>query len=484
MIVSETEVGLSKTFTAPADLSTEPKTLARQVVVVSFAVALWSIPTPAVKITPGNAAVALTRGPYLQLATDHSIVLRWRTDIASSTRVAWGSSPGELDSQIVDTLPSTEHEVTVDGLEPETCYVYEIGTASTVLAGGDPEHLICTSPSEESATRAWVIGDSGTADANAAAVRDAYLGYFSDPRPDVWLMLGDNAYLEGTDSQYQAAVFDMYPTILAHAVVWPAFGNHDAVSSDSGSQTGPYFDSFTLPAGGQAGGTISGTESYYSFDHGPVHFVSLDSSGSAMPSTAMLDWLAADLGSTERQWVVVYFHHPPYTRGSHDSDNPEDSGGRMFAMREVVVPILEGYGVDLVLAGHSHSYERSMLLDGHYGTSDTLAPEMILDSGDGSPLGDGAYQKRRGPRQGTVYAVVGSSGSVHGGGSLNHPAMQISLSELGSMVLLVDREAIEAVFLDAGGQVDDLFRIEKPPLEIFSDGLEAGDTSGWLRTVP
>jgi tetratricopeptide (TPR) repeat protein len=429
-----------------------------------------------------GGTVELSRGPYLQLATETSVVVRWRTDAPASSWVAWGLEPGNLGLEMMDPDPVVEHEINVTGLEPDTCYVYEIGTIDEILAGGDLDHLLCTRPAESFPIRVWVIGDSGTADANAAAVRDAYLGFFSDPRPDVWLMLGDNAYPSGTDDEYQAAVFEMYPTTLAHAVVWPAFGNHDAASSDSGSQTGPYFDSFSLPAGGEAGGMISGTEAYYAFDHGPAHFICLDSAGFTTPTQAMLDWLVADLDSTDKEWIVVYFHHPPYSKGSHDSDNPDESGGRLFAMREMVGPIIEDHGVDLVLAGHSHSYERSVLINGHYGTSDTLTPDMIIDGGDGSPLGDGPYVKDPGPRPGTVYAVAGSSGKTSGG-PLDHPVMHISLNELGSMVLFIDPAGLEAIFLDADADPVDLFRIEKSVVEIFRDGFESGDTSAWSSTV-
>jgi hypothetical protein len=295
-------------------------------------------------------------------------------------------------------------------------------------------------------------------------------------------MLGDNAYPRGTDSEYQAAVFDMYPTVLAQTAVWPTLGNHDAISSSSVSQSGPYYDSFTLPTQGEAGGMMSGTEGYYSFDHGPIHFICLDSAGSSTPSTAMLDWLTADLVSTSRNWIVVYFHHPPYSKGSHDSDDPGDSGGRLFAMREVVLPILESHGVDLVLSGHSHSYERSTLIDGHYGTSDTLTADMVVDGGDGSPSGDGAYVKNGASRQGAIYSVVGSSGKL-GGGSLDHPAMHISLNELGSMALDVGPQSLEGRFLDDQGLQVDLFRIEKASATILQDGFESGDTSAWSRTV-
>jgi tetratricopeptide (TPR) repeat protein len=145
-------------------------------------------------------------------------------------------------------------------------------------------------------------------------------------------------------------------------------------------------------------------------------------------------------------------------------------------MRQLVVPILERHGVDLVLAGHSHSYERSMLLDGHYGLSSSLTPEMVLDAGDGNPAGDGAYEKGGlgpTPHDGAVYAVAGSSGGV-GGGTYDHPVMVVSLAELGSLVLDFDASRLEARFLSSTGAVRDAFAIAKPaPGSLAcSDGID------------
>jgi 3',5'-cyclic AMP phosphodiesterase CpdA len=93
----------------------------------------------------------------------------------------------------------------------------------------------------------------------------------------------------------------------------------------------------------------------------------------------MLTWLENDLAATDKQWIIAYWHHPPYSKGSHDSDLETWS----IEMRTNVLPILEAHGVDLVLTGHSHSYERSYLLNGHYGSSTTLTSGMVLDAGDG-----------------------------------------------------------------------------------------------------
>ena len=125
--------------------------------------------------------------------------------------------------------------------------------------------------------------------------------------------------------------------------------------------------------------------------------------------------------------------------------------------------MLEDYGVDLVLAGHSHAYERSILLDGHYGTSDTYDPaQHAVDAGDGRSFSDGPYTKPAGTssHQGAVYVVSGT-GAWTGGGSLDHPVMEVSLATLGSLVLDVQGKVLEERFVDAQGAVLDRFAMVK-----------------------
>ena len=212
----------------------------------------------------------------------------------------------------------------------------------------------------------------------------------------------------------------------------------------------------------EAGGVASGTEAYYSFDYGNIHFVCLESyETDRSPSGAMLTWLLADLLANTKDWVIAFWHHPPYTKGSHDSDTE----GRLIDMRQNALPILEQNGVDLVLTGHSHSYERSLLIDGHYGHSSTFTSAMQLDSGDGREDGNGAYQKPGQPalpNAGAVYAVAGSSGKTSGG-SLNHPVMFVSLNVLGSLVLDITGGRLDSTFLDSNGNVGDYFTILKGP---------------------
>ncbi|MDQ2869689.1 MAG: FG-GAP-like repeat-containing protein [Acidobacteriota bacterium] len=405
------------------------------------------------------AAQTVTRGPYLQLQTAGSAVVSWSTDAPTDSRVRYGTVSSALTSAASDSASTTDHRVTVSGLSAATRYYYSVGTSVATLAGGDSTHSFFTAPSPGSSkpVRIWVTGDSGTADANVRAVRDAYLTFAANRATDVWLMLGDNAYVNGTDAEYQAAVFDVFPGILRNTFLWPTLGNHDGYSASSATQTGPYYDIFALPAAGQAGGVASGTEAYYSFDYANIHFVCLDSYGSPRGAAdPMLTWLAADLAASASAWKVAFWHHPPYSKGSHDSDVE----GELVEMRQFALPVLEAGGVDLVLTGHSHAYERSFLLDGHYGLSTTLVPSMKKDAGSGRESGTGAYRKRAGvhPREGTVYAVAGTSGRI-AGGTLDHPAMYYSAAQLGSLVLDVDGGRLDARFLTSAGAVADDFTI-------------------------
>lgn len=408
----------------------------------------------------------VTRGPYLQSASPTSTIVRWRTSVPTDSFVQCGTTLGNYPWSFHKAIPTTDHEVTMTGMMPDKKYYYTVGSSLTVQAGNTSEHYFVTPPTRGTVkpTRVWVLGDSGTANSNQAAVRNAYYAYTGTTHTDLWVMLGDNAYIDGTDAQYQSGLFNPFSSMLRKSVLWPAIGNHDSHSADSPSSSGVYFDIFTLPKNGECGGAPSGTEAYYSFDHANIHFIVLDSDDSnRAPVGPMLNWLQDDLSSTDQEWIIAFWHHPPYSKGGHDSDNPSDSEGRMRDMRQNALPILEAGGVDLVMTGHSHSYERSYLLDGHYGTSNTLVPAMVIDGGDGRFRGDGAYVKptaRPNGHEGTVYVVAGCASEATGG-PLNHPAMYLSMSTLGSLVLDINGGRLDARLLGSTGAIQDCFTIFK-----------------------
>ncbi|MBK7997503.1 MAG: immunoglobulin domain-containing protein [Verrucomicrobia bacterium] len=423
-----------------------------------------------------TAAIAqlplIVRGPYLQSVTTSNIIVRWRTDLPTESRVRYGLTAFSPTFEVARTELVTDHSVTLPGLTPETRYFYSIAAGVQVLVSGS-SYTFVTPPTVAKATRIWALGDVGTASIGSSAphlVRNAYANYTGARATDVWLMLGDNAYYSGTDGEYQAAVFDVFQEMLRTTPVWSTIGNHETYSATPGGQMA-YDSIFDHPVDGRAGGVPSGTERYYSFDHANIHFVCLDSElSSRLPGSPMLTWLEQDLASNEKDWTIAYWHSPPYSKGTHDSD----AEGNLIDMRERVVPILEAYGVDLVLCGHSHNYERSFLINGHYGPSSSLQSGMVLDSGSGRTEETGAYLKATSGGEagrGAVYVVAGSSGQT-GFGSMNHPAIFRALNNLGSMVIDVNGSRLEARFLRENGVVDDHFTILK------------GDQAPFVVTAP
>jgi acid phosphatase type 7 len=126
------------------------------------------------------------------------------------------------------------------------------------------------------------------------------------------------------------------------------------------------------------------------------------------------------------------------------------------------MPIIESGGVDLVLAGHSHIYERSMLMDGAYGATNTVAENVIFDDGDGDPDGDGAYRKSKGiaANQGTVQIVSGNAGQTMGR-SGTAPVMKKTIMEFGSVVVDVYDDTLTGKMINRAGKVRDLFSLVK-----------------------
>lgn len=457
------------------------------------------------KLTPSEARLPsayIERGPYLQSGTAHSVIVKWRTDNATESVVNYGTSLDALTLNEVSEDLTTEHEVVLTGLTPNTKYYYNIGNNTEVLSESTTGDMyVITSPEAgtDQFIRAWILGDPGTANTSQREVRDAYYNYVANAtentgKTDMMLFLGDNAYSSGTDLEYQYAFFDVYDEMLKKSVAWSCLGNHDGYTADSDTQSGPYYDIYSFPTQAEAGGTASGTEAYYAFDYGNIHFIILDSHHSSRAvGDAMYNWAQTDIQNTTQDWIVTLFHHPAYSKGSHDSDYED----RLIDMRENFMPLLEANGVDLVLNGHSHSYERSYFINGHQGASNTFNIDEVSNgghtvgatgSGDGKADGTGVYQKTLDATEGAVYITTGSAGQTSGG-DLNHQAMSVSLNELGSCVMEIESDGnggqnLNIKFVRDNGDIDDYFTINKSGVTLSVDQTDTQENSIKIYPVP
>jgi len=407
----------------------------------------------------------IIRGPYLNSVTSTSAVIRWRTEEPTNSKVCFSVNMGSVARQagVIQRELVTDHEIIVSGLLPATKYFYAVGTIK-----GKPkayqEQYFKTAPVVGSTApiRIWALGDFGNSSKNQSDCRDAVIKATVDHRPDVWLWLGDNAYESGKDSEYQNHVFHVFQeSFFTNTSLFPSPGNHDYGDAPNGRDIS-YFKIFTMPQNGEAGGIPSGSESYYSVDYGNVHIISLDSQGKLDGGFRIYDtlsrqveWLKKDLASNKLPWIIVYFHHPPYTKGSHDSDTEAE----LVKIRENLLTILERFKVDLVLCGHSHVYERTHPLRGHYGAASTFDPNKHVVEKTDSPNNYSVGKEG----QGVIYIVSGSGGKV-GGQKEGYPlkaATYYNNTVGGSLILDVNDNKLNAKWICADGEVRDQFSIVK-----------------------
>jgi predicted phosphodiesterase len=393
---------------------------------------------------------------------------------------------------MVNMTVTTEHEVRLTNLASDTQYFYEIGSTTMALQGNAENYFVTMPPlSTKRKIRVVGFGDCGNNSQNQKDVRDAFISFRGTNPTDVMLLMGDNAYDYGYEWEYQNKFFDFYQSnLLKNCKLYPVLGNHDYNNSESATalRGDPvhYFECFTLPKNAECGGTPSGTEAYYSFDYGGIHFIMLDSygteNGKKLYDTTGIQaqWLKADLTANTQKWTIAVMHHPPYTKGSHDSDAEWD----LALMREQVNPILERFGVDIALYGHSHVFERSFLLKNHYGMESTFSPnlhQVTPSTGryDGSANSCPINLTSQKSKHGTVYVVSGSSGQVDGAANgWTHDAMQFSDNTTGGVFYFeVEDNRLDAFFLKKDKTIGDQFTLMKDVSTKKTINIQAGQST-------
>ena len=334
--------------------------------------------------TGTSPGVTLVRAPYLQQTTDHDAVVVWSTREAGPAQVRFGtttalSSTAPAQSRLFPatstglTYDFYQHEARLTGLAAATRYSYDVFVGGIDATPGTVDALR-TAPIAGTGTVTFVaFGDSGV----GSTPQRQLASRIAADTFDLALHAGDVVYGSSTGigsanyRQYDDWFFGVYAGWLRSHPAFPSIGNHD--NELAAGQA--YRDVFVLPDNG----SVLDAERYYSFDYGPVHFVVLDTETAFLDPArrqAQLDWLRADLSATSQPWKVALFHRPPYSSGAeHGSD---------LAIRAAFVPIFEQHGVQLVVNGHDHDYERSVPWREY--TSDGQQVTYVVTGGGGAPL--------------------------------------------------------------------------------------------------
>jgi hypothetical protein len=408
------------------------------------------------------------------MAGPTTMTVRFRTDSPVNAEVSISTDAKTFTRTKKTGAASTEHTILIDSLTANRAYYYRVKTGTTTLS--DSTYFFKTAPAVGSSEkfRFWSLGDMYPG-VTQERVYEAFLKYNGATYTNFLMTVGDNTYNGGSDGGFQSNFFDVYQkgTFLRQSPLFMGIGNHD-YGGYPHVQDWPemgYYQIFNLPAKGELGGVPSGSEAYYSFDYGNVHFVSLDSFARGRdeklltdPGSEQMAWLIKDLQNTKQRWKIVYFHHAPYTRGTYDSDVWEN----LKQPRLVVTPILEKYGVDVVLSGHSHVYERSKPIKGYTGLVADFNPAIHF-----TQTSSGKYNASTNScpymfttnltSNGVIYVVNGvggATGNMRSNGP--HPVMETSQAGIGgSMIFDIEGSRLDAKFLTENGTITDQFTIFK-----------------------
>ena len=235
-----------------------------------------------------------------------------------------------------------QYQAELLGLRPHCDYSYTVMVDGKILASDPNQFRFRTAGRGKYSFLAF--GDSGVASAEQQSLINLMA---AEPSIAFALHVGDIAYPDGSFAQFEANHFTPNAPLMRRLCFFETPGNHD-YGTDSAA---PYLSGVSAPASGVPAIDLG---RYYSFDWGSAHFVSLDSNHlMTAGAQQMLDWLEADLAATRQHWRIVFLHHPPYPSGYHRGDPV------CVNVCQMVVPIVERHGVQLVLSGHEHGYERS-----------------------------------------------------------------------------------------------------------------------------
>lgn len=366
---------------------------------------------------------------HVQFGTDAStqMVVSWMTpEAVTGPFVQLGGQRVAADTVSYDGYPGHFHHARVDGLLPGTAYPYAVGHADTVLSD---VFAYETAPSGRAAFTFTAFGDQGTDTPDLTNVQDfdpttlATVKVDQQPpyqaslnrdlafsmTPAFHAIVGDTSYANGDQAvwdewfrgiQKMAATMPWMPCIGNHEIeLAGGIGGFDVAGaltgvSDSWGPNGydAYLHRFALPTNGDA----SWEGAWYRFRYGSVEFISIDNNDVNVEVTANIGYsdgrqkafvenaLQAAHTDPGVDFIVVLMHQAAYSTGLHGNDQ---------GVRDTWFTMFSDYGVDLVLQGHDHHYERSHLMD---------HDEVVLAADDGTYRSD----------RGTMYVVCGNGGGV------------------------------------------------------------------------
>lgn len=295
------------------------------------------------------------RGPFIQNTSSNRTDVIWKTARPADSVVEFGPTEA-LGRVIADPAPKMNHGLTLTGLEPDTKYFYRVRSTAEGQTASSPLLSFRTFKMHGPLTF-MALADSGQgtlAQYHIAAVIER-------AAPDLVLHAGDVIYPYFLPHLADTKCLSLYGPHMRSTPYFFAFGNHDLHAGDA-----HWLAAFSLPTN-----HVTGTEHFYSFDHGDAHFAVL-----FLPTFDLLPfrvgdpqyaWLAADLAAASKPWKIIVGHLPLQSSSAHRRDDYDRNGvPDRTELKDALLPLAAQHGVQLILAGHEHVYERFNPTNGVY----------------------------------------------------------------------------------------------------------------------
>ncbi|MHA2426102.1 MAG: metallophosphoesterase [Candidatus Thorarchaeota archaeon] len=310
--------------------------------------------------------VDFERGPTVNLVTNNSATIFWRTDTLTDSTVNYGVNTSILESVSNSTLVN-DHYMILNGLEMDTKYYYKVSSGSDE----SETYFFHTAPADGEEFRFILAGDnrpSGTDAPTQPAVFSDIADMIIDEEPHLVILLGDFVYRvtgsESADTESWRLFTDISDRIGHYAPVIGVIGNHD-----TGAHTGSAITKYFLDAFVNAGTNTT----YFSIEYAGVHLAILDSEEYGLTGRItgeQYDWLVNDLAEAGDKMKFAFSHQPLYPATHIDSSLDVNK-----TERDRLQNLFEEENVTLYGCGHDHSYSH-LLVNGvfHMTTGGLGAP--------------------------------------------------------------------------------------------------------------